>query len=194
MAEIVCATDCSTDLPVVAFDNCNPVINESEIIKIFLALTVALPFTAVTSATEWANRLSQTAVVPASGASATPAITADDLIRELTVIADKPAPTSNIREISNGRKKVTSKSHVINATIDETNADNHEFMRKLECGGRFKMWYQTKGGKLFGGVNGIEVDIDANMILNRGEGEIETQALSITWKSKFTEEFVVSPL
>lgn len=194
MAEIICAVDCSTVLPIVSFDNCNPVINESEINKIFLALTVAVAFTVTTSATEWANRLSQTAVVPTSGASATPAILAKDLIRELTVIADKPAPTSNMREISNGRKKVTNKSHILNATIDETNASNHDFMRNLECGGRFKMWYQTKGGKLFGGVNGIECDIDANMILNRGEGEIETMALVLSWKNKFTEEFVVSPL
>lgn len=190
----ICATDCSTTLPVVSFDNCNPSINESEINKIFLALPTASPFTLLTDATEWANRLSQTAIVPAGGLAEEPPIAPTDLIRELTVIADKPAPSSIVRDISNGRKKVTGKNHVINATVDETNDQNHEFLRGLECGGSFKLWYLTKGGKLFGGVEGITVDIDGNMILNRGDGEIETQSLVITWKSKFTEEFVISPL
>lgn len=181
MANPVCPTDCNADLPVVEFDKCNPEIHLSEIRRIFIAKTTAANFTNAALAGEWVTRLSETSVAN------------DDVIRPLTVIADKPAPTLTEKEISGGRKVAINKTHIVNITIDETNASNHDFMRQIECGGEFKMWYETAGGLLFGGNEGIECRIKLDMVLARGE-EHMVYTGTAEWKNRFTEEFVVSPI
>jgi hypothetical protein len=110
------------------------------------------------------------------------------------VIGDKPAPALVEKEISNGRRFVVRKDHTLNFLIDDATAQNHEFMRQLECGGTFKMWYETAGGLLFGGNEGISVNLTLDMVLNRGVEEHMTYQGTARWKSKFTEERVVSPI
>jgi hypothetical protein len=189
---IVCPDDCVTGLPVVSFLDCLPEVSASEINKIFLALSTAASFTDVSSPTEWAKRLSMTNTVPVTTPTNTTVV--GDLIRPLTVIADKPAPGSSVKDISNGRQVTLFKTHVINITIDDFSKENADFQRALECGGLFKMWYQTKGGLLFGGNDGILVKINLDMVLGRGDTEVATISGTATWKSKFTEEFTESPL
>lgn len=183
MANPTCSSNCQADLAPVQFSDCNPVLAYSEIRRIFLAKSTAAPFADWTSATEWNTRLSETS------------ITGDDYIRALTVIADKPAGAAVSKDISNGRKVTVGKDHTVNATIDDVSDLNYEFIRSLECGGRFKLWYETAGGKMYGGNNGIgRVNIDANDILNRGTEEIETFTLTATWRDKFHPERTNSPI
>lgn len=177
-----CPTECNANLAPVEFDRCNPSIYLSEIRRIFVAKKDSAPFTDVSVASEWLDRLSETSTV------------GGDYIRPLTVIGDKPAPTATDKEISGGRKVRTNKTHIINWTVDETNTTNHEFFRELECGGEYRMWYETAGGLLFGGNEGIVARLVADMVLNRGEGEIQMYNGTAEWKSKFTEEFVQSPI
>lgn len=177
-----CSASCDAALPVVGFSDCAPNVVYSEIRRVFLAKATAAAFTNVSDASEWIDRLSQTNIV------------GDDYIRPLTVIGDKPAAASVIKDISNGRKSVVGKDHTLNFTIDDMSNENYEFMRALECGGQFKMWYETEGGYMYGGNEGILVNIDANVINNRGREEIETIAGVITWRAKFSPERVVSPI
>lgn len=181
MSAINCPTGCVADLPPVEYDKCNPTIVLSEIQRIFIAKSVASPFTNVDQATEWIARLSQTST------------TGNDYIRALTVIGDKPVPTPNEKEISGGRKVTIDKAHVLNFAIDEANQVNHDFMRALECGGIFKVWYETEGGRLFGGNDGIEAKIKLDMLLGSG-GELQKYQGAIEWDDKFTEEQVISPI
>lgn len=190
MAEITCPTDCSTDLPVVSFDDCNPEARLSEITKIYIARPDAVAFTDVALATEWAQRLSMTATPPA-GEPATPV---KDLIRPLTVIGDRPAPTPVSVEISNGRTKQLRKDFVINFTIDEITPENLEFQRNSECTMKVKFWYEIAGGLLFGGNEGIEATLNSDLVLDRGTEAIVAINGTLTWKGKFTEEAVESPL
>lgn len=190
MAEITCPTDCSTDLPVVNFDECNPQARLSEITKIYIASPEAKSFTDVELASEWASRLSMTATPPAG----TPATPVKDLIRPLTVIGDRPAPTSTPIDISNGRQIVLNKDFVINFSIDEITAENLEFQRKTECNMKVKFWYETSGGLLFGGNDGIEGMLTSNLVLERGTDSIARIEGTITRKGRFTEEAVESPL
>ena len=182
MPNPICPTDCNADIPVVEFDRCNPEIYLSEIVRIFIAKNNTTPFTNYGQAAEWTTRLSETNT------------TGDDYIRPLTVIADKPQPSENLKQISGDRELVLNKTHIINWTIDETNARNHDFLRQIECGGEFKMWYETSGGKMFGGNEGITCRIKGDMILARGTEEHEVYNGTCKWKSKFTEEFVMSPI
>jgi hypothetical protein len=179
MAAIVCPVDCTALLPAVVFSECNPELNASEIIEVYLAKGSAEPLTLWSDPAEWATRM---------------ALATAEKIVQLVVSGDKPAPTSQIRDYSNFRKAVITKDHVLNFTIDETNVTNHDFVRNLECGGTYRMWYKTQSGHMFGGNEGVICSLDSNMVLNRGESEVITFETVATWKSKFTEERIVSPI
>lgn len=182
MPNPTCPTDCTSALPPVGFDDCNPEVNLSEIVRIFVGKSTSSAFTTPATATEWTTRVSETSV------------TGDNYLRPLTVIGDKPAPTPVTKELSNGRTKVIRKDHVINFTIDDTNTVNHEFLRTVECGGRYRIWYETAAGLMYGGSTGILVNMNLDMILNRGADEHQVMNGTLTWKSKFTEERFISPI
>lgn len=182
MPNPTCPTNCDVDLPVVNFDDCNPVIAYSEIRRIFLAKKGAAAFTNWTAAAEWTTRMSQTSIV------------GDDYIRPFTVIGDKPAPAGVVKNISNGRIITIGKDHTLNVTIDDVSDENYEFMRALECGGEYKLWYETEGGYMYGGNNGILVRASFDDILARGRDEIELINGVLTWRSKFSPERTASPI
>jgi hypothetical protein len=176
-----CATGCEDaleTLPGYVFSECAPEVNAGEIEKIYLGIP-GNPFTAWTSAAEWNSRLTSN--------------TATKIVA-LTVIAEKPRPTVNSKDISGGRKVKLDSDHVINFTIDESSQANHDAQRQLDCGGVFLMWYATSGGLLFGGNAGIEVSIEAGMVIPLSRNDTLTYQGSITWKAKFTEERIVSPI
>lgn len=192
MALPTCPVDCSTNLPVVAFDNCNPNAVASEINKIYLAKPSAASFTDFGDPEEWAMRLSETNVVPGAPGNTTPA---GDLIRPLTVIGDRPAPASVIKDLSNQRKKLIRKDFTINFTIDEITPENLEMQRASECGSLIKFWYSIQGGLLFGGNDGIEnAELTMDLVLARGTEEIVAINCTLTWRGKFTEESVENPI
>lgn len=181
MALPVCPTDCSTSLPVVSFDTCNPAIQDAQIDRIYLT-NVGNPLVDWTSAVEWGGRLDDTGT--ATG----------DEIRTLNVIGDKPKPAANIKDISLKRKVIGQKDHTLNFIVDEMNDVNHEMIRQFECGGNYLMWYRTCGGLLFGGTEGIEAFIEMDMVIAQSADEIITAEGTATWKSKFTEERIASPI
>lgn len=177
-----CTTSCDADLPVVNFSDCNPVVEFSELRRIFVAKSTAAPFNDWTQAAEWLARMSQTSTV------------GDDYIRPLTVIGDKPVPTGVVKDISNGRRMTIGKDHVINFLIDDVSDENYDFMRQLECGGQFRLWYETEGGRMYGGNNGILVNMSIDSQLNRGREETAALIGVANYRAKFTEERTVSPI
>jgi hypothetical protein len=182
--EVTCPASCAdaaAAIPVFKFDECAPEINGGEIQKIYLA-PIGQPFTDVESASEWTTRL-------AAAANAATKLTV------LHVIADKPKPTGQTKEVSLGRKITLGKDHVVNATVDETTIENHKaFSQISQCGGRFLMWYETSGGLVFGGNKGIKVSIDADMIVPRSKGDSITWDLVLSWNTRETEQRTVSPI
>lgn len=178
----ICPDDCSAVLPQTDFSDCAPVILLSEIEKIYVGKGDTNPFADWTTANEWTTRLSQTS-------------TEADVIRPLTVIADKPAAAPVNKDISNGRTIVIGKDHTLNVTIDDVSDANYEFMRSVECGtATYRIWYQTKGGMLYGGNAGIEAKLLLNNVLARGKDSIDEIAGTITWREKFHPERVISPI
>lgn len=182
MPVLTCPNGCETALPIVKFDDCNPVVLLSEIQTIYLARNTAAAFADVSSPTEWASRLSMTA-------------TDEDAIRPITVIADKPAAAPVIKELSNGRKKIVRQDQTVNITIDDVSDENYDFMRVTQCGGEYKMWFKTAAGKLYGGNEGIsEVFLQLDDVLGRGKDEIEQITGTATWSAQFSPERTVSPV
>lgn len=177
----ICADNCEdvvNSLPEVAFDDCNPEINAGEIRKVYLGIK-GKGFTSIASATEWAARL---------------AATDDTKLIALTVIGDKPLPTPNTKDISGGRKITLANDHVLNISIDETNATNHGFVRSNQCSGNYQMWYETSGGLVFGGNDGIPAFLNLDMLIPVASGDSIVYNGSLAWKSKFTEERALSPI
>lgn len=183
MPLITCPAGCAAALPPTKFDECNPVILLSEIEKIYLSRPTAAAFEDVSDPTEWATRLSETAVDA-------------DAIRPLTVIADKAAGSPIVKEISNGRKQTIRLDQTLNVEIDDASDENYNFVRTLqECGGMAKMWYRTKGGKLYGGNEGIEnVSVVLSLVQARGADEIEKFTGTVTWGASSDPERTVSPV
>ena len=181
MATVVCPNNCETELPEVRFSKCNPTIVLSEIVRIFLGKQSTEPFTDWKSATEWTTRLSE------SGTTA-------NAIRPLTVIADKPAGSPVVKEISNGRKYNLRKDFTVNIEIDDVSLENYDFMRVTQCGGEYKLWFETAGGRLYGGNEGIDASLVLDNVLGRGKDEIEKITGTASWDDKFSPEMCTSPI
>lgn len=172
------------DLPITDFDDCNPEINFSEIERIFLGGPKAAAFADIQAAGEWTGRLSQTTTGP-------------NVIRGLTVIADKPAAASVIRDISNGRRKPIGKDHTLAFTIDDISDANYEFYKTLENNTTVRLFaFETQGGKMYApnGNEGQLVNVDLNVILARGRDEIERIDGTLTWRRLTSGDRFDSPI
>jgi hypothetical protein len=181
MASVTCETGCDQLLQPVSFSECAPEVNLAEIIRVYVAKATADDFTDVTNITEWTSRLSDTA-------------NTDDSIRRLTVSADKPLPTANTIEISNNRSFTPDRTFVLNVTVDETNQLNYAFMQALQCGGTYKIWYETRGGYMYGGNTGIKVSVPgAGDEQLRGVSEIERFQYIFQWVARQSPDRTISP-
>jgi len=177
----VCPTDCTTTLPILDFNYCAPSNLFGEIQKIYIALADTTPFIDVENLVEWTARLSNTSVDP-------------DAIRYMDVIASKDAPEYTEIELSLDRKRLSYKTHKISFKVDDISDLIYEFMRNLECGGFFRIWYATGDGKIFGGNDGILASITADLIIPETSDELITIQGSIEWKSKFSPEMHDDPM
>lgn len=176
-----CPTGCTFQLPENTFDFCRSDIHTGEIEILYLAAPGAECFTDVTSLVEWNNRLSATSNDP-------------NAIRRFRVIGNMPVGTGDAIDISLGQKYYTEKEFTVNIEIEDNSDENYAFMRYLECQFTTKAWFQTAGGDLFGGVCGIDVNINVGNQIENGQSSIHKQMWTLTWKAKFSPERSVSPL
>ena len=181
MPTVSCPNSCETALPEVKFSKCSPNIVLSEIVRIFVGKQTTQPFNNWKDASEWTQRLSETANTA-------------NAIRPLTVIADKPAGSPVVKEISNGRKYNLRKDFTINIEIDDVSEENYEFMRVTQCGGEYKLWFETAGGRIYGGNEGIDASLVLDNVLGRGKDEIEKITGTASWSDKFSPEMALSPI
>jgi hypothetical protein len=175
----VCSSE--EDMPPVDFDFCDPDVRLSEIKRVFFSVISGGEFEDWSDADEWNFRLSRTS----SDRRA---------IRDITCIADKPQPTSIKKQLSADRRKTTSKTHTINVTIDESTPTNHAFIQSLKKGKKLRCWYETMGGRMFGGNAGIIATVFADMELSRGLGEIQIYQMQIIWNTLDLEDYIESPI
>lgn len=182
MSEILCPTGCDNfQVPVVDYDDCNPEVSFGEIEKIYIASMEADDLTNVWDVSEWASRIDNEVTGD------------DDAIRELTVSADLPAGEFDIVEISNRRKVTSPNTFTLAVTIDDNSDLNYEFMRWTECNPKVKMWYATQD-HLYGGNEGIRVDIMLKEVIERGNKALKTLQGTISWEDKFSPQRIPNPL
>jgi hypothetical protein len=169
------------DMPEVDFDFCEPEAKLSEIKRVLFSTISGGEFEDWSNADEWNFRMSYTSEDRRA-------------IRAITCIADKPQPNSIKKQLSNDRRKITSKTHTINVTVDESTQANHEFIKTLKKGKKLRVWYETMGGRMFGGNSGIIATVFGDMILNRGQGEIQLYQIEVIWETIELEPFIESPI
>jgi len=173
-----CPTTCSGTVEDVDFNECAPETHWGEVSKIYL---VDASFSGLVDAEDlasWAGLTSQTE---------------DGHIRTLTVIGDLPEAETTETPLSGDRIAIGFKTFNLNFTIDETNETNYQFLRMLECGGKFLIWFETSDGILYGGDFGIEVSLRLNMIIPRERTALVTFEGKATWKSLSSPCRAVSP-
>lgn len=183
MAKLTCPSGCEeAALPAFVFDDCAPEVNPSQIAKVYFAPGNAAPFTDVASPTEWATRLANS-------------VAAGKDIRVITGIGSKPKPTASTVALSMRRKKITGRAHALTLKVDETNQANHDAMLHIQCGGLYTIWFETFGGLLFGGNDGIrDASIDVGDVMEEGDQGIIIHDYLIEWNNLHSPERVVSPL
>lgn len=169
-----CLEGCDNELPVVAFDDCSPELNSGNIGYLYVT-NLGNPLNDWTDISEWATRLSNSS-------------TDSSAIRKFSMVGSKPAPDKPETVISLDRIWYGKATHTLEIRIDETNATNQEALRKLECGGKYLIWYETLGGLRWGGNEGIEASIKLDEIIPEASSEFITFTGQAKWTSKFTPE------
>jgi len=174
-----CPTDCDSLVPEVLYDFCGPNYDFGQITKLYVAKQSAASFTDVSDLSEWLARLSDDG-------------TADDDIRTLNVIGSKEAPDSSEIQISLKRTIRTPKKHTVSVKIEETNLTNYEFMRAMDCGGTYKVWYES-GKYLYGGTEGIDAQILMHLLIPESTDELKVFEGMIKWEDKYEPEACLNP-
>lgn len=178
--DITCPTSCASALPVADFNICAPVTNFGQISKIYFT-NDGYPLTDENDLVEWQTRAALLTANPAR-------------IVELSVIGDKPLAAGTEVPLSRGRVTTGAKDHIINFRIDETNPINYELMRALECGKTVRLWYETFGGLLYGGLKGVLASITLGEVIPEGTSDLITLSGTAKWKDKFSPCRTDSPM
>lgn len=170
-ANIQCYDCDDLELPDVV-NNCTPEQNESQIAYMFISVpSPSNPNVPAIQSPNFSSPTIATTFVAPNGAM-------------IAGIGDLPEPDSTQRIGSLRRVLRDRKNFTVNFTIDDTNDDNYDFLRQMECYPKLFIWYMTQGGKVYGDfVKGIEVTVSrANAPLDRGEDTYERFELSFNWR------------
>lgn len=170
-----CPTGCSSILPVVNFDLCDPNVSFGEIETIYMGAGDAAAFTDWTDLSEWTARIDNLDTVD------------PDKLREFHVMADLPAATADEIVISKGRKVYSPATHTINVDIDDLTQENYEFARTTSCNVQFRVWFFTKS-YMYGGNDGILANVTLRPVIERGQKSINKLSGTITWEAQFSPE------
>ena len=175
-----CPIGCSSILPDVSFDLCNPNVTFGEIQRIFVGMADAAPF----ASGSWEDLSLWTAALAL-------ATNQPNAIRQLYVSADLPAASADEVVISLGRKIYSPATHTINVDVDDLSQENYDFMRTLGCNLQFRVWFMTED-YMFGGQDGILAQFTLRPVIERGIKSLNKLSGTITWEDKFSPERAVS--
>jgi hypothetical protein len=170
-----CPTTCIGVLGSIDFSNCAPETHFGEISRMYLWALTDVPFASQAefdSAAHWATHVNGSSVTAGS-------------IRQLIGIGELPEPEMTITPLSNDRQIVGFRKFNMVFDVDETNETNYNWMLTSECGGKYKMCYETADGLIYGGYQGIEVSIIVTQPIPKTKQEVVKLIMKPTWFSKF---------
>ena len=165
---------CSTVLPSVHAELCDDQAFYGEISQV-LFTRLGDDLTDWTDDAEWATRMDQTAVLPASPTLAP--------IRQLFGIGSIADPNRPSQTLSRGRTKYAAPEYTLVFNVDDTGATNWAFLQGIPSGGQtYAVWFCTEE-RMWGGNTGIEATVVADYNIPESSQEIMKIKLTITWKT-----------
>jgi hypothetical protein len=162
-----CPTTCEGSVAEVSFNECAPEKHWGEISKLYV-VDANFGGLDADNLADWNANLDDVT---------------DKMIRTLIVIGELPEPETVEVPLSGDRIAIGSKTFNLNFIIDETNETNYAFLKTVECGGKFIIWFETSDGILYGDDTGIEVSLRINMVIPRERTAVVTYVGKATWKS-----------
>ena len=175
-----CGTGCDTPIKEVSFSNCNASFLEAEVVKVYIG-NDGYPLNDFTDLNEWTSRISNTDA-------------ALNKIRELTVKGSLPKPEQSETKRSNNRIKYGLKQYQLPFIVDDNNDTNYEFMRSTGCNRSYRFWFETAGGKLYGGNAGILAVLNGNEDIGDDRDTDALLDFLFKWQSKFAPQRTDSPM
>jgi len=163
-----CPTDCTTAVKPVAFNYCDAYTNHGEIDKLFIASEEAQPLTNFCDLAEWLSRIDNTTIDV-------------DAIREIHFIGEKPAAEGEMENLGGGYEKPRLANHTLTGRIVEIGDENYNFIRSLQCGGRYRVWW-TSGNHLYGGNEGELAKVSARLVTPLEKTENEYFQVTVAWE------------
>lgn len=132
-----------------------------------------------TSAASWATAIDQTTA---------------GKVRSLHGVGDLPDPEDTTVTVHDNQQVVIERRRTLNFDVMDINTLNHEAMRKLQCGGSGRLWYESRGGYLYGGQNGIGINIIPPTSPHaRGADSFKAIKFVFRWNSICDPERIPSP-
>lgn len=159
-------------MPDVDFSICAPQLHLAQISDIYLTKPGHGFYLDETNATEWAYRLALTSADPSR-------------IINLKGIGNKNEAVLVSNTGAYARVDSSNKLHVLDFVIQELTSDNYEMMRYFEKFKKAICWYATSGGKMFGGKNGIQCEVNFNSLIPESANDIEKIKGTISFYSEF---------
>lgn len=115
-------------------------------------------------------------------------------VRSIYGIGDVGEPEKTTRTFHDNKTKVTGRKYTLTFDILDMKQVNYDAMRKLQCGGSLRIWFMTRGNGMYGGQNGIPVNInDADSTFDRGADAYKKIVLSLQWNAKCAPQRIPSP-
>jgi len=184
-----CPTDCASPIAYPEYSECAPETNVGEIIRLFVAPLDSDSghdggpcFEDVGDLPEWINRLYDEDDNPTGDVVAS------------TVWGEMPEGEITEIPISGDRIARGRTQYVLNLEVDETNNTNYAFARVGSgCILRYLVWWETAGGKIYGGNCGVEATVMANFVTPKNRTELEKILVTVKWRDRFLPERTDSP-
>lgn len=160
-----CPNDCTSPLAAAEFNYCDADTNHGEVDQLLMAAADAAPIVNIEDLAEWLTRINQTS--------------ADvDAFRRLNVIMEKPAAEGEMENLGGGYEKPKPATHTLTGRIVETGDTNYNFIRTLQCGGRYTISW-TAGKYIYGTQ---EAKVSARLVTPLEKTENEYFQVTITYE------------
>lgn len=176
----ICSSDCASSLPEPSFNECAPVVGYGEISKLYIGKANSSDFNNVNLIGEWNQRLALE-------------ISENNAIRSFVVLGDLPEPENTEISISKNRTIRAFKKFTLSFEIDEDNDANYNSHLIFECGSKFKIWFETAEGILYGGNEGISASLMTNYFIPRSRQELRKIIGKAVWDSEKSPLRCTSP-
>lgn len=179
---------CTTVLPVVKADLCDPDVHFGEISMLMFTRN-GDGLTDWTNDTEWGTRMSNTT----TGSTALPTSPSLASIRQLFGIGSLAAPERTEIRLPRKTKTYTTPKYTMTFRVTDTGTENMAFVRSLPVGGQtYTGWFGTEE-VLFGGNAGVTITLVADPNIPENVDEIMVINVTISFEGTFPE-MIVNPL